>query len=53
MLCQKDCLWESGLGGLVGRLGRTTRNPWADYEYGFVTRNVMLSIFKAHQKSRR
>ena len=23
-------LWESGLGGLVGRLGRTTQNPWAD-----------------------
>lgn len=22
--------WESGLGGRVGRPGRTTRNPWAD-----------------------
>ena len=21
---------QSGLGGQVGRLGRTTRNPWAD-----------------------
>ena len=29
-LCMETPLWESGRGGLVGRLGRTTRNPWAD-----------------------
>jgi len=30
---------ESGLGGRVGRAGRTTRNPWADFKKGFLKKS--------------
>ena len=43
----------SAQGGLVGRLGRTTRKPGADSEKEINKKFMMLSIFKASQKYQR
>ena len=40
----------SAQGGLVGRLGRTTRKPGADSEKEINKKFMMSSIFKASQK---